>query len=197
MKPTRVKPISYVKANAADLIRELKEMGSRLSSQNGEATAVMQDVATYEATRETLALLKILALGRRQVRRAEPLRPRMCSAGCARGASELMRLFEVRMTAHAVRDLEELVDWIARHDGPARAQHVLARIQKAVDALKRFLSAGRTRRSSRPWVSANTARPFSSYRIVYHVEDVRVFISLIADGRRDMRSLLARRLLAG
>jgi prevent-host-death family protein len=68
MKPMRVKPISYVKANAADLIRELKENGEPLViTQNGEATAVMQDVASYEATQETLALLKILALGRRQV----------------------------------------------------------------------------------------------------------------------------------
>jgi prevent-host-death family protein len=68
MKPTRVKPISYVKANAADLIRELKEHGEPLViTQNGEATAVMQDVASYEATQETLALLKILALGRRQI----------------------------------------------------------------------------------------------------------------------------------
>jgi prevent-host-death family protein len=68
MKPTRVKPISYVKANAADLIRELKENGEPLViTQNGEATAVMQDVASYEATQETLALLKVLALGRRQV----------------------------------------------------------------------------------------------------------------------------------
>ena len=68
MKPTRIKPISYVKANAADLIRELKESGEPLViTQNGEATAVLQDVAAYEATQETLALLKILALGRRQV----------------------------------------------------------------------------------------------------------------------------------
>ena len=68
MKPARVKPISYVKANAANLIRELKEIGEPLViTQNGEATAVMQDVASYEATQETLALLKILALGRRQI----------------------------------------------------------------------------------------------------------------------------------
>jgi prevent-host-death family protein len=68
MNPGRIKPISYVKANAADLIRELKEHGEPLFiTQNGEATAVMQDVASYEATQETLALLKILALGRRQV----------------------------------------------------------------------------------------------------------------------------------
>ena len=68
MKPTRVRPISYVKANAAELIRELRENGEPLViTQNGEATAVMQDVASYEATQETLALLKILALGRRQI----------------------------------------------------------------------------------------------------------------------------------
>ena len=65
---TRVKPISYVKANAAELIRELAEKREPLIiTQNGEAKAVMQDLASYEATQETLALLKILALGRRQV----------------------------------------------------------------------------------------------------------------------------------
>ena len=65
---TRIKPISYVKANAADLIRELAEKREPLViTQNGEAKAVMQDVASYEATQETLALLKILALGNRQV----------------------------------------------------------------------------------------------------------------------------------
>jgi plasmid stabilization system protein ParE len=53
-----------------------------------------------------------------------------------------MRPFEVRMTADAVRDLEEIVDWIARHDGPERAQHVLDRIRAAVDALKRFPERG-------------------------------------------------------
>lgn len=68
MSYSRVKPISYVKANAAELIRELAEKREPLIiTQNGEATAVMQDVATYEATQETLALLKILALGKRQI----------------------------------------------------------------------------------------------------------------------------------
>lgn len=65
---SRIKPISYVKANAAELIHELAESREPLViTQNGEATAVMQDVASYEATQETLALLKILALGKRQV----------------------------------------------------------------------------------------------------------------------------------
>jgi prevent-host-death family protein len=64
---SRIKPISYVKANAAELIRELAEKREPLViTQNGEAKAVMQDIASYEATQETLALLKILALGRRE-----------------------------------------------------------------------------------------------------------------------------------
>ena len=108
-----------------------------------------------------------------------------------------MRLFEVRLTADAVRDLEEIVDWIARHDGPGRAQHVLDRIEVAVDALKRFPGRG----PHPPELVALGIREyretfFKPYRIVYHVEGARVFISLIADGRRDMQALLARRLLA-
>jgi prevent-host-death family protein len=64
---TQVKPISYLKANAAEVIRNLAETRSPLViTQNGEATAVLQDLASYEETQETLALLKILALGNQQ-----------------------------------------------------------------------------------------------------------------------------------
>ncbi|MCC2663655.1 MAG: plasmid stabilization protein [Geminicoccaceae bacterium] len=109
-----------------------------------------------------------------------------------------MRRFEVRMTADAVGDLEEIVDWIARHDGPDRAQQVLDRIQAAVDALKRFPERG-TYPAELVALGIREYREtfFKPYRIVYHVEGARVFISLIADGRRDMQSLLARRLFAG
>ncbi len=69
---TRIKPISYLKANAAEIVRTLAEERSALViTQNGEAKAVMQDVATYEQTQETMALLKILALGRREIEKGE------------------------------------------------------------------------------------------------------------------------------
>ena len=65
---TRIKPISYVKANAAELIRELNEKREPLIiTQNGEAKAVLLDVASYEETEETLALLKMLALGNLEI----------------------------------------------------------------------------------------------------------------------------------
>jgi len=68
----QIKPISYLKANAADVLRELEEQRKPLIiTQNGEAKAVLQDVASYEETQETLALLKILALGSQQVERGD------------------------------------------------------------------------------------------------------------------------------
>lgn len=65
---TQIKPISYLKANAAEVLQELAQQRKPLViTQNGEAKAVLQDVASYEETQETLALLKILALGNQQV----------------------------------------------------------------------------------------------------------------------------------
>ncbi len=65
---TQIKPISYLKANAAEIIRRLAEKRVPLVvTQNGEAKAVILDVASYEETQETMALLKILALGNRQI----------------------------------------------------------------------------------------------------------------------------------
>lgn len=65
---SQFKPISYLKANAAEILATLGEQREPLViTQNGEAKAVLQDVASYEATQETLALLKVLALGQREV----------------------------------------------------------------------------------------------------------------------------------
>jgi prevent-host-death family protein len=67
---THVKSISYLKANAADVLDTLaQEREPLLITQNGEARAVLQDVASYEHTQQTLALLKILALGQQEVER--------------------------------------------------------------------------------------------------------------------------------
>lgn len=64
----RIKPISWLKANSAEIIRDLGDGGAPLViTQNGEARAVLQDMAAYEATQETLALLKLLALGRKEI----------------------------------------------------------------------------------------------------------------------------------
>jgi prevent-host-death family protein len=65
---TQIKPISYIKANSAAVLEKLaEEREPIIITQNGEAKAVLQDVRSYEETQETLALLKILTLGEKQV----------------------------------------------------------------------------------------------------------------------------------
>lgn len=72
----QIKPISYLKAHAAEIVRNLREQRNPLIiTQNGEAKVVIQDIESYEQTQETMALLKILALGNRQIDegRVEPV----------------------------------------------------------------------------------------------------------------------------
>jgi prevent-host-death family protein len=65
---SQIKPISYLKAHAAEIVRNLGEQREPLIiTQNGEAKVVIQDIGSYEQTQETMALLKILALGNRQI----------------------------------------------------------------------------------------------------------------------------------
>jgi prevent-host-death family protein len=66
---SQIKPISYLKAHTAEIVRKLNEHREPLViTQNGEAKVVIQDIESYEQTQETMALLKILALGTRQIR---------------------------------------------------------------------------------------------------------------------------------
>jgi prevent-host-death family protein len=86
-RATRIKPISYFKANAAEIIQELNEVGEpMIITQNGEARAIVQDIVSYERTQETLALLKILALGEQQVKEGKTV-----------PAAKAMRRFRERM----------------------------------------------------------------------------------------------------
>ena len=65
---SQIKPISYLKAHAAEIVRKLGEQREPLIvTQNGEAKVVIQDIESYEQTQETMALLKILALSMREI----------------------------------------------------------------------------------------------------------------------------------
>lgn len=65
---SQIKPISYLKAHASEVIRELgKQQEPLIITQNGEAKVVMLDIQSYEQQQETMAILKILALGNRQI----------------------------------------------------------------------------------------------------------------------------------
>jgi prevent-host-death family protein len=68
MKPSQVKPISYLKSHAAEIVRDITESGEpMLITQNGEAKVVVQDAQSYEDMQQTVALLKILAMGQKDI----------------------------------------------------------------------------------------------------------------------------------
>ena len=74
---TQVRPISYLKANAAEVLSDIADSRQPMViTQNGEAKAVLQDVASFEQGQETLALLKLLALGQQDIEagRTKPAR---------------------------------------------------------------------------------------------------------------------------
>ena len=104
--------------------------------------------------------------------------------------------FVVFLTAAAARDLEELHQYIALHDTPGKAEHVLTGIEKVFGSLsdspdrgahpKELLALG---------IRDYREIFFKPYRVVYRVLGNVVHVFLIADGRRDMQTLLHRRLL--
>ena len=106
--------------------------------------------------------------------------------------------FKVVMTEDAEHDLEDIVTYITKYDSRRSAEHVLSRILKIAESL----TATPTRGSQPKELSSLGEQEyrqvfFKPYRLIYRLVGQQVVIYLIADGRRDMQSLLARRLLGG
>jgi len=82
---TQIRPISYLKANAAEVLQVLEEQRKpMIITQNGEAKAVIQDVASYEETQETLALLKFLRSAANKLNAERSRRSERWQVACAR-----------------------------------------------------------------------------------------------------------------
>jgi toxin ParE1/3/4 len=106
--------------------------------------------------------------------------------------------YEVLLTAGAEQDLESIHDYIAEFDCQANADYVLDRLLKVVESLAAFPERGAyPRELIALGIRDYRQTAFKPYRVIYRVIGQKVFIYLIADGRRDMQSLLARRLLGG
>jgi toxin ParE1/3/4 len=105
--------------------------------------------------------------------------------------------FAVFLTNDAALDLEEIHDYIAVHDAPREADYVLERIEKVFSKLTEFPERGAYPRELKA-LGIREYREvfFKPYRLIYRVIEKNVYIMLIADGRRDMQSLLQRRLLS-
>ena len=104
--------------------------------------------------------------------------------------------FEVVVTEGAEQDLEAIHDYIAEFDCVANANYVLDELMGVVESLSKFPERG-----SYPkelvglGIKEYRQTFFKPYRVIYRVTGSQVIIYLIADGHRDMQSVLARRLL--
>jgi len=104
--------------------------------------------------------------------------------------------FAVLLTNDAARDLDEIYDYIALHDAPQKADYVLQQIERAFSRLSESPERGAYPKELL-LLGIREYREvfFKPYRIIYRVMDKKVYVLLIGDGRRDMQSLLQRRLL--
>ena len=105
--------------------------------------------------------------------------------------------FAVLLTGDAARDLEDLYKYIAVHDAPGKADHVLTNIEKVFGSLSEFPERGVYPKELLA-LGIRDYREifFKPYRLIYRVAGDVVHVFLIADGRRDMQTLLQRRLLS-
>jgi toxin ParE1/3/4 len=104
--------------------------------------------------------------------------------------------FEVLLTAGAEQDLEAIYDYIGEFDCLANADHVLDQLMQVVQSLSRFPERGSyPKELVSLGIKEYRQTAFKPYRVIYRVLGKQVVIYLIADGRRDMQSVLARRLL--
>jgi len=104
--------------------------------------------------------------------------------------------FAVLLTNDAAGDLTELYDYIAVHDSPRKADYVLEQIEKTFSTLSEFPEQGiYPKELLKLGIREYREVFFKPYRIIYRVMEKNVYVLLIVDGRRDMQSLLQRRLL--
>jgi toxin ParE1/3/4 len=103
--------------------------------------------------------------------------------------------FAVLLTNDAARDLEELYDYIALNDAPQKADYVLGQFEKAFSTLSEFPERGaHPKELASLGIREYREIFFKPYRIIYRVIDKNIYVLLIVDGRRDMQTLLQRRL---
>jgi len=104
--------------------------------------------------------------------------------------------YNVLFTADATKDLEELYEYIYLNDVPGKADLVLDRIEKKINELNNFPERGiYPKELLALGIKEFREVFFKPYRIIYRIIKKDIYIMLIVDGRRDMQTLLGRRLL--
>lgn len=104
--------------------------------------------------------------------------------------------FQVELTEGAEQNLEAIDDYISEFDSVANANHVPNELADLAESLSRFPERGSyPKELAGLGIKEYRQTFFKPYRVIYRINGSQAIIYLIADGRRDMQSVLARRLL--
>ena len=104
-------------------------------------------------------------------------------------------IYPVRFTDAAALDLEEICDWIAQNDAPAKANHVLDRVSEVIESIASMPYRGSRPRELPSGIEGDYRQLyFKPYRIIYEFAETEVIVYVVADGRRNLQALLLRRL---
>jgi len=168
-----IKSITYLKNQTTDVVQRVSEGRTMVITQNGEARMVIMGVEEYDRLQNALALLKILQHSETEVGKGKSV-----------PQEEVFRRIDVN-----------IIRFVA-DDSPVNAEKRYHRIRKKAAALKKFPNRGRI-------VAELGKLDISRYRelsappckIVYRIDRTTVLVLAIFDGRRDLRQLLAERLL--
>ena len=107
-----------------------------------------------------------------------------------------MKRYRVRMTEEAERDLIDIYSYVAIHDSVEKAAHVLDQLEPRCSSLAESPLRGHIPPElDRIGVTSYREVHFKPYRIIYEVIGQDVFVHCVLDGRRDMQSVLERRLV--
>jgi toxin ParE1/3/4 len=104
--------------------------------------------------------------------------------------------YDIQFTEHTISDLEDIYDYIYLNDVLGKADYVIDKIESAINELSEFPNRGTYPRELIE-VGIKEFREvfFKPYRIIYRITGNSVYIMLITDGRRDMQTLLHKRLI--
>jgi toxin ParE1/3/4 len=107
-----------------------------------------------------------------------------------------MKRYEVELTQDAQQDIQDIYDYITQNDSAFKADAVLVKLEAVVLTLVQFPERGAVTKELRD-IGITDYREiyFKPYRIIYRTLEKRVVVYLVVDGRRNMQTVLTRRLM--
>lgn len=107
-----------------------------------------------------------------------------------------MRLYSVIITKKSAKDMQDIHNYIFDYDSPEKACYVTDEIEKVIRSLATFPERG----SYPPEMLKHDRKEFREvyfkpYRIIYMIEERKVAVHMVVDGRRDLQKIIVRRLL--